>query len=568
MKKSGGTIFSIVFSLALICLMTAAIIPGVMGATTVNLGTAGNFAILSESGITNVPTSVITGDIGTSPITGASITAIGCSEVTGTIYTVDAAGPACRVIAPVLLTAAVGDMSTAYTDAAGRTSPDYLNTGSGELGGLTLAPGLYTFTTVVTISNDVTLSGGPDDVWIFQIPGTLDIASGKQVILSGGAQAKNIFWQVAGATTLGTYSTFNGNILAATNIALNTGATLNGRALAQTAVTLDANTVTSSTVPAVLAPVASFTGTPTTGTAPLTVVFTDSSTGSPTSWSWDFGEVDITNSTDQNPVHTYASAGTYTVALIATNADGSDTATQPDYITVSVPAPVANLAPVNLGTAGNYAILAKSGITTTGTTMITGNIGVSPIAATSMTGFGLIMDPSNQFSTTIVSSSLVVGRVYAADYASPTPAILTTAVLNMEAAYTDAASRAPDVTELGAGNIGGLTLAPGVYKWGTGVLIPTDVTLSGGPDDVWIFQIPGTLDIASGKQVILSGGAQAKNIFWQVAGATTLGTYSTFNGNILAATNIALQTGATLNGRALAQTAVTLDANTVTIPKF
>ncbi|MCJ7697748.1 MAG: ice-binding family protein, partial [Thermoplasmata archaeon] len=115
-------------------------------------------------------------------------------------------------------------------------------------------------------------------------------------------------------------------------------------------------------------------------------------------------------------------------------------------------------------------------------------------------------------------------------------------------------------------DIGGLTLVPGLYKWGTGVIIPTNVTLSGGANDVWIFQIVGTLDISSAKQVILSGGAQAKNIFWAVAGAVTLGTTSVFNGNILAKTNIAMNTGATLNGRTLAQTAVTLDANTVTVP--
>ncbi|MDO8873153.1 MAG: ice-binding family protein, partial [Methanoregula sp.] len=217
---------------------------------------------------------------------------------------------------------------------------------------------------------------------------------------------------------------------------------------------------------------------------------------------------------------------------------------------------------VNLGSAGNYAILTKSGITTTGTTSIVGNIGVSPIAATSMTGFGLIMDPSNQFST----SSLVLGRVYAADYTPPTPARMTTAISDMEAAYTNAAGRAPDVTELGAGNIGGMTLAPGVYKWGTGLLIPTDVTLSGGPNDVWIFQVAQILDISSGKQVILSGGAQAKNVYWVVAGQTTLGTGSVFNGNVLDQTAIVMNTGATLNGRALAQTAVTLDANAVTSP--
>jgi hypothetical protein len=216
-------------------------------------------------------------------------------------------------------------------------------------------------------------------------------------------------------------------------------------------------------------------------------------------------------------------------------------------------------APVDLGTAGNFAILSKAGISTTGTTKITGNIGASPIAATAITGFGLVMDSSGAFS----SSTLVTGRVYAANYAVPSPSQLTVAVGAMETAYKNAAGRTAGVTELGAGNLGGLTLAPGVYKWGTGVTIPTNVTLSGGRNAVWIFQIAGTLNISSAKNVILEGGAQAKNIFWQVAGATTLGTNSTFNGTILDKTNIALQTGAVLNGRALAQTAVTLDANRV-----
>jgi len=222
------------------------------------------------------------------------------------------------------------------------------------------------------------------------------------------------------------------------------------------------------------------------------------------------------------------------------------------------PQPLANGA-VNLGSAGNYVILAKSGISTTGTTLITGNIGVSPIAAIGLTGFGLTMDASNKFST----SALVIGKVYASDYAVPTPATMTTAVSDMQTAYTTANGLAPDVTELGAGNIGGMTLAPGIYKWSTGLTIPTDVTLSGSSNDVWIFQIAQTLDISSATKVILSGGAQAKNIFWIVAGQTTLGTTSVFNGNILDQTNIVLQTGAVLNGRALAQTAVTLDQNTV-----
>ncbi|MFH2120759.1 MAG: ice-binding family protein [Pseudomonadota bacterium] len=231
----------------------------------------------------------------------------------------------------------------------------------------------------------------------------------------------------------------------------------------------------------------------------------------------------------------------------------------------AVPAMAAQ-APVDLGSAGNFVILSKSGITTTGTTSIVGDIGVSPIAATAITGFGLILDSTNHFSTSD-PSSLVTGKVYAADYAVPTPAKMTTAVLDMETAYTDAAGRTlPDFTELGAGNIGGLTLVPGLYKWSSVVTIPTDVTLLGDNNAVWIFQIAGTLDISSATSVILRGGAQAKNIFWQVADAVTLGTTSEFNGNILAKTNVAMNTGATLNGRALAQTAVTLIANAITVP--
>jgi hypothetical protein len=221
-------------------------------------------------------------------------------------------------------------------------------------------------------------------------------------------------------------------------------------------------------------------------------------------------------------------------------------------------------APVNLGTAGNFVILAKTGISNTGTTNITGDIGISPAAATYITGFGLIADSTNTFST----SSLVTGKVYASNYAVPTPAKMTAAVSDMETAYTDAAGRTlPDYTELYDGDVTGRTLVPGLYKWGTGVLISDGgVTLSGGANDVWIFQIAGNLTVDSTAIVHLSGGAQAKNIFWQVAGQATLGTTSQFKGIILCKTLIAAQTGATLTGRALAQTAVTLDATAITAP--
>jgi len=240
---------------------------------------------------------------------------------------------------------------------------------------------------------------------------------------------------------------------------------------------------------------------------------------------------------------------------------GVNAGTEPT--TESVGATCAGAACVPLGKAGEYVVLAKSGISTTGVTAVTGNLGVSPAAASFITGFGLIADSTNVFST----SSLVTGRVYAADYAAPTPSNLTTAVLNMETAYTDAAGRAAGVTELGAGDISAMTLVPGVYKWGTGVSIDNrGVTLSGSATDVWIFQIAQNLTMASTARINLAGGALAKNIFWQVFGVMNVGTTAHFEGIALVQTAITMQTGATANGRLLAQTAVSLDANTLVRP--
>ncbi|MDO8527875.1 MAG: ice-binding family protein [Deltaproteobacteria bacterium] len=216
----------------------------VAGPAPVALRTAGAFAVLTKSGVTDVPLSVITGDIGSSPISGTA-TLVTCDEVTGTIYSVDAAGPLpCRVNNATLLTAAISDMQIAYADAAGRTLPDFTELGAGQIGGLTLFPGLYKWSSNVLMSTDVTLSGSANDVWIFQIAGNLTQASARKVHLRGGAQAKNVFWQVAGQATLGTTADFKGTILSKTAIVLNTGAVIHGRALAQTAVTLDHSTVT------------------------------------------------------------------------------------------------------------------------------------------------------------------------------------------------------------------------------------------------------------------------------------------------------------------------------------
>lgn len=224
------------------------------------------------------------------------------------------------------------------------------------------------------------------------------------------------------------------------------------------------------------------------------------------------------------------------------------------------------VAPGDLGSAGNYVILAKTGVSDVVAvgTMVTGNIGVSPAAATYITNFSLVADGSNEFAT----SSKVVGNVYGATYASPTPSNLTTAIGSMETAYNIAAGRnPPDFTELFAGNLTGQTLTPDLYKWGNDVLINIgDVTISGSPTDVWIFQIAGNLSMDTNTQINLIGGALPENIFWVVAGQVTLEAGAHFEGIILSKTAVVMKTGASLNGRIYAQSAVTLDDNAVTEP--
>jgi hypothetical protein len=241
---------------------------------------------------------------------------------------------------------------------------------------------------------------------------------------------------------------------------------------------------------------------------------------------------------------------------------------------------------VILGTAGNYAILAKTGISTVPTSAITGNIAVSPIAATAMTGFTLFLDPTSMLFST---STQVVGSAYSASYGGATAVALTTAVSDMETAYNEAAGHSTSWGSLSSGvaticvnddgtgctpflnlkggEIGGLKLGPGVYTFNTDVTIynGAGVTFNANGDAsaVFIIQTTGSVKQAAGKRVTLEGGALAQNIFWQVAQGVVVGATAHMEGVILAKTAVVFQTTSSLNGRILSQTAVTLDAATI-----
>ncbi|KAL8280335.1 hypothetical protein RQP46_007252 [Phenoliferia psychrophenolica] len=206
--------------------------------------------------------------------------------------------------------------------------------------------------------------------------------------------------------------------------------------------------------------------------------------------------------------------------------------------------------PVDLGTAGNYAIVAKAGVSTVPQSSITGDLAISPVAQTYYTGFSYTEDSTGTFAT----STQVAGRLYSATDASPTPSVLTTAISDMETAFVDAAGRSENATlNIGAGTVAGVTFGPGLYTWGTTVQVTGDCFVKGSANDTFIFQIASELVVASGVQLILKGGAVAGNIVWVVSGAVTFGSTSKWNGIILGKTAIHQVTGSSINGRLLAR---------------
>ncbi|KIJ38532.1 hypothetical protein M422DRAFT_258901 [Sphaerobolus stellatus SS14] len=217
-----------------------------LGPPAINLGTAGNFVILAKSGLSIVPPSSITGNIGVSPATSGAITGFSLiktgafatsTQVIGSVFASDFPAPT-----PATLTATILAMEAAFTDGNSRTANVTVNLGAGTLTGLTLAPGLYTWTNTVNVVTSLTLSGLPTDIWILKIAGGLNVAAAQKIILTG-ALPKNVFWVVSGTVKIGTTSSFFGVLLAATDVILTTMSSLNGRILSQGAVVLQQATV-------------------------------------------------------------------------------------------------------------------------------------------------------------------------------------------------------------------------------------------------------------------------------------------------------------------------------------
>jgi hypothetical protein len=261
-KKGRGTI--IVSALLLLIIFTIATndmaVKDVSAATSPSLGAATSFAVLAATAVTNVPTSAIIGDVGLSPAAGSYYTGLTAAQVTGKIYAVDATGPGGSVNDPTLLTNAQHDNTVAFGALSAApnvacTAPDWTGT-TKDLAGLTLVPGVYC-ADVFTLSGTLTLdaAGNANGVWIFRAAAasaaltTSPGVGAKVQFLNGIGSSCNVWWKVASSATIGSGTTFIGNILALTSISLGTGASLNGRALAQTgAVTLESNQINSACV--------------------------------------------------------------------------------------------------------------------------------------------------------------------------------------------------------------------------------------------------------------------------------------------------------------------------------
>ena len=506
----------------------------------VDIRTTAPFSVLAgQVGVINTGATIVSGDLGVSP--GTAIAGFPPGIVAGATHAGDATAAQAQT-----------DLALAYADAAGRAPHTEF---AGDLNGHTFHAGVHHTAAAVALTGTLTLDGegDPDAVFIVQVDAALDTAAASQVVLVNGAQAGNVYWQVVGATGIGANATFVGTILSADPttpgaITIGAGAVLIGRALSHSSVTLATNSIRFTSA---LPPTITITGgsSAVTKGATATIAGTTSAAAGRTvtvTLADPRGGLDQVLTTLVQPGGTWSvtaadlAAGAYPVVASVRDAAGN-AGTASQELTVEV-----NPDPVDLRSAAPFSVLAGAvGVTSTGLTTVSGDLGTSPGAL--IVGF---------------PPGIVAGTIHADDPAADQ------AQADLALAYADAAGRAPH-TEF-AGDLNGRTFHAGVHHTAAAVALTGTLTLDGegDPDAVFIVQVDAALDTAAASHVTLVNAAQAGNVYWQVQGATGIGANATFVGTILSADTttpgaITIGAGAVLIGRALSQASVSLASNSI-----
>ncbi|ADY12519.1 ice-binding family protein [Sphaerochaeta globosa] len=545
------------------------------GAGTVRVNATANddSAAVGELEVTVTAVMPTTIDVTTITVTGASdaITVVNAStlQLSASVLPADATDKSITwSVVAGMGTATISEAGLLTGTAVGTvTAKATANDGSGIVGELAI-----TVTAVVPTPIDVTtitVTGAGDAITVAN-GSTLQM---NAAVLPIDATDKSFVWSVVAGT--GTATISETGLLTATGmgtVTVNATANDGSDSVGTLGITITEKVISAKAITGLTAPV--------TGESPVTAITnTIEYTSSSVTWT----KADLTVLAPEGtyevdtvyiatitlvPVTGYTLTGVtenfFTVeGATATNAIdiGVVTAVFP----VTVTAPIVPLARVDMGTADDFVILAKSGITTTGVTAITGDLGISPAARATVTGFAEILSLDGTYAT----SGLVLGggKIYASDFIAPTPDMLIAAILDMETAYDTIVALTDPRPELIAG---GTTLYPGLYKSIPAVSLSINLTLDAEGDEaaVWIFQITGALNVAAEVEIVLLNGAKAENIFWQVTGAVSLLANSKMQGIVLGEGVIALTDGATIEGKLLGQTNVTLIGNTVVDPLF
>ncbi len=489
------------------------------------LGAAQSFSILAYAAVTNTGTSSVSGDVGVSPGPPGTIGGFTTGQVGGDIHLLDSTAAAAQTA-----------LVTAYADLSTRTADQEITILSG-----TFLPGVYHSGGALSLTSTVTLDANndPDAVFIFQINGALNTAATSNVILTEGARAANVYWVVNGAAGTGANATLSGSILAVGAITLGAGTLLIGRGLSRAAVTLDGSTIRFT---AALPPTITITGGPTFTTKITTPTIAGTSNapvGSPVT-------VTIAGQTLSTTVvsggtwsvtATVLAAGSYPVVAKVRDPAGNGTAAS-QVLTVEV-----NPAPVNLGAAASFAVLANPSVTNTDASVVNGDLGVSPGAT--VTGF-----PPGVVNGTSHLNDTEAGNAQNA----------------LAAAITEVSARTKH-TEITA-DLGGQTFHLGIHHQTAAMALTGTVTLDAedNPDAIFIFVTDAAFNTAEDSVVVLANGAQAANVYWVVGDAAGTGAGSTLSGTILATGAITLGAGTQLAGRALSRAAVTMAGSTITVP--